>query len=168
VADEPTTTAKAEFWWGAVLASAREHETTAELWQRINDQAASQGVSLPSDIFSQVNRMRGLASGLAYSSELLGRSGNSDAITSGVIGEQIYKRSEADLSELATRYHVRFELTTYSSLGESTDWRTLDYGGSLPGTVGELRDDVEAYAQGLSDSYGAEFGNVGTIEIGAY
>jgi hypothetical protein len=167
VTDEPTTP-KAEWWWGTILAGAREHETTATIYQRIQSQAASAGYGLPSDIFQQVNRMRSLASGLAYASESLEAAPDDYAITSGMIGQQIYARSGADLQALAARYHVRFELTTMTALGPQTDWRTLDYGGDLPLSVGELRDDVEAYAQGLSDAYGDEYGSVGSIEIGAY
>lgn len=163
--DRPT--AKATAFWGPIQGAARERASTAEIWQAIRDYAASSGTALPSNMFAEVNRMRSLATGLRVSSERLARAKDSDAITSSMIGRQVYGRNDIERS-LAPAYHVRFELTTHTADGPSTGWYTLEYGGSLPSTVGQLMAEVGYYAEGLADSYGTAFGGLGDIEVGEF
>lgn len=160
--------APAEAFFGVIQAGARERETTADIWGRIRDYAQTNNVSVPGDMFSEVNRMRGIASGLVRASESFAGADPSAPITADMIGTQLYQRSSADLQELASLYHVRFSMTTISALGPEQNWYTLDYGGSLPGTVGEMLDDVFTYGEGLGDTYGATFQSIDSIEIGAY
>lgn len=167
MADEPARIAKPAAWWGTILAAARERATTAQVWQAIRDYSAQAGVALPPNLFMEVNRMRGLASGLRRASDVLGRSRPDQAITGRMLGQQIYARDPFAQS-LAPSYHVRFEMTTRQAGRSETGWYTLQYDGVLPNTVGRLMDDVLDYATGLSGGYGVEFGGVGTVEIGAW
>ena len=166
--DEPRPTVKAEYFFGAIQAGAREHETTAQIWDRIRSLAEQEQISIPGDMFSQVNHMRSVASGLTNASEAFGAAPDNAALEGSMIGTQLYQRSSADLLEIAAKYHVRFQMTTVSALGSSTGWYTFDYGGTLPSTKGELLADVEAYGQGLTEGYSVEFDSIGDIEIGAY
>jgi hypothetical protein len=168
MADDQPTIAKPEAWWGVIQGAAREHLTTAETWDRINAYSQSEGLAIPSDMFQQVNRMRGLASGLTYGSERLMAADPTDAITERMIGQQVYARSGEDMTAISALYHVRFEMTTMTALGPQTGWYTMDYGNQLPSTIDELQADLEDYGQGLSDSYGQEYGSIGAIEIGAW
>lgn len=166
--DDERTTAKPAFFWGTIQAGAREHESTAQIWDRIRTAATENNLALPADMFSEVNRMRALASGLAYAGESLAKLSDGDVITSNQIGQQLYQRSSADLREIAALYHVRFEMTTISALGPTTSWYTFDASDTLPATKGELIDDLSAYGQSLTDGYGVEFGGIGAVEIGAW
>lgn len=157
-----------EAWFGVIQAGARGHETTAQIWDRIRGYAADNNYSIPSDMFSQVNRMRGIASDLAYSSERLMAADRGDVIGPEFVGQQIYQRGAAELNDIAAMYHIRFELVTNTAGVESTDWRNFEYPGSLPASVGDLYDEIESYGQGLSDAYGTEFVGIGNIEIGAF
>lgn len=159
--------AKASAFWGPILGAARMHMTTQDMYRTIRDYAESAGVRLPSDIFSEVNRMRSLATGLARGSERLAKAGPGDALTGRMLGQQIYARSSLERS-LAPAYHVRFEATMHTPDGPQTSWYTLEYSGSLPATVGELRAEVGAYAELLGDSYGTAVGELGAIELGEF
>lgn len=166
MADDPTR-AKAEAWWGSILASAREKATTAEVWDAIRSYASDAGVALPSDIFQRVNDMRSLAVGLRTSSESLMRASTDQAITNREIGQQLYARSPFDQAA-APLYHVRFEMTTQVGGQQETGWYTLEYSGQLPATVGDLFADLGDYADGLAGSYGQALVATGRVEIGAW
>jgi uncharacterized protein YgfB (UPF0149 family) len=167
MADGPTR-ARAGAFWGSILAGARAGATTAQLWQAIRDEATREGVALPSDVFQQVNRMRHLATGLRRSSDHLGRAGPADAITAADIGQQVYARGPLQ-QQLAPRFHIRFELTTRVAGVEETGWYNMLYDGPLEGTtVAELMDELDAFAEGLSESYTREYVARGRVEIGAY
>lgn len=167
MADRSGPVAKPEAFWGSILLSARLHATTAEVWQAIKQYGEQAGVALPPDMFAQVNRMRGLATTLRNSGERLATASPSDALTSRMIGQQVYARNAIERS-LAPAYHVRFELTTTTDQGSSTGWYTLEYEGNLPATVGELRYEVAQYAESLSGTYGTAVGELGTIELGEF
>lgn len=167
MADPARREVKPAAWWGTILAAARERATTAQVWQAIREYATDAGLPLPADLFSQVNRMRALASGLRNSSEALNRASPADAITGAMIGQQLYARTATERA-LAPLYHVRFEMVSSTAGQVSRDWYTLEYSGTLPGTVGQLQDDVLEYALGLSSGYGVEFHGLGAVEIGEW
>lgn len=167
MADGEPAQAKATAFWGSILLAARVHATTAEVWQAIREAAVGNNVALPADMFSQVNRMRSLATGLRNSGEALARANPDDAITGSMIGTQLYARS-ALAHSLDPAYHVRFEMTTTTTEGSVTGWYNLEYQGGLPATVGDLLAEIDAYANGLADSYGAARGDIGQVEIGAF
>lgn len=167
MADGDRPTAKPTAFWGPIQGAVRAKASTAEIWQTLRDYASRSGTELPPGMFAEVNRMRSLAAGLRVSSERLGRAREGDAITGSLVGRQIYGRSDMERS-LAPAYHVRFELTTQTADGPQTGWYTLEYGGSLPSTVGQLMAEVGFYAESLADSYGTAFGELGSIELGEF
>ena len=165
--DGGSSPARPEAWWGVIQSAARQHATTAGVWTAIKDSAQEWGLALPTDMFSAVNRMRALASGITYASERLMRAAPESAITSEHIGQQIYARSPQEMA-LAPIYHVRFEMHTVTEGVVQTGWYTLEYSGSLPPTVGQLFADVGEYASGLAGAYGVSLSGVGRVEIGAF
>jgi hypothetical protein len=165
--DPPGRSPQPAAWWGSILAAARKRATTAEVWQAIRSYADEAGLQLPPNLFAEVNRMRSLASGLRASSDQLMRARSSDALTSGMIGHQIYQRGGPGQA-LAPLYHVRFQMEHQLEGLRSTGWYTLEYSGQLPDTVGDLMDDIAGYAEGLSGTYGVELVGVGTVEIGEW
>lgn len=168
MADDTLGGSKPEAFWPFIQEAAREHLTTSELWSGLNQYAQDNGLTMPANMWDEVNRMRGLASGLAYASENLAEAAPSDAITSEMVGQQIYARSAQDMQAVSALYHVRFQMVTMTAQGPQSGWYTMDYGNQLPATVDELMSDLEDYGQGLSDSYGQEYGSIGAVEIGAY
>lgn len=165
--NDPRPVGKAEAFWGSIMASARQRATTAQVWEAIRSRADELGVRYPSGILADVNRLRSLASGLAETSRRLERARDDQALTGRMIGQQVYAR---DLSAQATvpAFHVRFQLPVTTPEGTRQDWYTLEYGGPLPATVGDLRADLEAYAESLGEDYGVSIGAIGAIEIGAF
>jgi hypothetical protein len=159
--------AKPEAWWSAVQAAVRVRATTAELWGVIRDYGAQQGISYPPNMFAEVNRLRSLAGGLRGASERLGRASGSDAITSAMLAPTIYARAPNQRSA-SPLFHVRFEMTTRVGDQLQSGWYNMEYTGSLPGTVGQLMEDVSDIAQGLSTSYAVALVELGAVEIGEW
>lgn len=167
MAGDPRPIGKPEAFWGSILASARQHATTAQVWEAIRGRADELGVRYPSTILADVNRLRSIASGLAASADRLARARDDQAITGRMIGQQVYSRGLAAQATTPS-YHVRFQLPVTTPEGTRTDWYTLEYNGPLPATVGDLRSDLAVYADSLGEDYGVSIGEVGAIEIGAF
>lgn len=167
MAGDPRPVAKAEAFFGAIQRGARERATTAEIWDAIRSRADELGVRYPSTILQDVNRLRGVASGLARTSRAIANARDDQSLDRRFIGQQLYAR---DLNAQATApsFHVRFQVDVTRPEGTSSEWYTLGYDAVLPATVGELLADVEAYAQSLGGDYGIEIGDVGSVELGAF
>lgn len=167
MAGETERIAKASAFWGPILLAARVHATTAEVWGVIRSVSEQSGATIPPGMFAEVNRMRSLATSLRNSGETLARAGDETALTSRMIGTQLYARNAIERN-LAPAYHVRFEVTTQTAAGPVTNWHTLEYAGQLPATVGDLRYEVGTYAESLMDTYGETMLDIGAIEIGEF
>lgn len=166
--DPEQSAAKPAAWWGRIYALAGEHATTAKIWEGIRSFAAEQGLGIPSNMFSEVNRIRGLASGLVSAGDRLARAADSYVLTSREIGTEIYARGAAAM-EANPLYHVRFEMTSVRGALETTGTYTLLLGRELEGmTAGELRDTVRTFGADLADSYNQSFVDIGRIVIGAW
>ena len=154
-------------WWGAIQGSVRARATTAEVWSAIRDFGAREGLTYPPGMFQEVNRLRSAAVGLRVATQRLGTALNTDAITGSMVGQTIYTRPGAS-RDLLRQYHVRvnYEAVRAGQLEQS--YITLPYTGSLPGTVGELRDDAQIATEALVEGYGASLTSIGAIEIGEW
>lgn len=166
MADRLPPASRSEVFWAKIIAASREHVGTAELWRRLNTEAERLGVSYPRGIVQDVNRMRSLASRLAYGSEALSRALPTDAITSKMLGKSLYGRGELGPGQIPA-WDVRFQVAVTNGDGTSTGWYRLRYTGTLPATVGSLMDDLDAYTEILGGEYGATVGEVSSVTIGA-
>lgn len=167
MAEERRPAPKPAAFWGPIQAAVRQRATTAEIWDAIRGYAADQNVPLPAGLFGEVNRMRSLAAGLRISSERLASARPDDAITSRMVGTQLYARNALERA-LGPAYHIRFELSTTGPDGPSIGWYTVEYSGGVPATVGQLMAELEQYAEGLADSYGVAVGEIGAVELGEF
>lgn len=167
MADDVPRLARPEVFWGKIMHMVRERADTATLWEDIRRQAAQDGLRLPRTILTDVARMRSAAVKLRTASEILSKAQGSDTITSAMMGRTIYAR---DLSspEIVPQWHVRFSVPVTTSEGTEDRWYMMQYQGTYPQTVDQLMGDLEAYASALAGSYGAEFGSVGSVELGVY
>ncbi len=155
-------------WWGRIQGGVSERATTAEIWDAIRSLAQQEGLSLPSDMFLQVNAMRSQAAALRNASERLGRASASTPITSDLLAPLPYGRPAVEQS-LAAKYHVRVNYTARQGSEIAQSYVTLDYsGGQLPATVGELFADAQVATAGLVDTYGGELIDLDAIQIGSY
>jgi hypothetical protein len=171
---EPRQTfARAAAWWGAIEAGVTARESTSSLWGRIHAYTAQQGLREPPSLFLEVNRLRSTAKGLREATRQLGLALNGDAITGSMVGQTIYARG-ATARGLVRQFHVRVQFEAVKNGEAYQDFVTLGYTGALPGTVGQLREDAYATAEGIvlssaPHSGGAEaFIGTGAIEIGEW
>lgn len=163
----PQATSPTAFY-GAIAAAAGQHQTMTEIWSNIYQYAIANEVRLPEGMFTATSTYRGIASQSAYAAERLTRAPDSYAIEGNMIGRELYQRTAEEKKAVAALYHARFEMHYVENGQDVITTRTLDYGPTIPATVGELRADVEAYAAGLGDAYSVEYTGVGVIQLGAY
>lgn len=152
-------------WWGTISASAKAHETTAEMFGRIKAEAERNGWTLPPGGAIAFNELRSMAAGLGYSAERLAGARDTDAILGSHLAPLPYGGKPG--GPLGPRtFDVRVNYTAIRSGQPESSYVTLRYTGGLPSTVGELRLEAADIATSLVDSYGAELTEVGDIEIG--
>jgi len=154
-------------YWGVIEASAAQRETTAQLWQRISAYEQAQGVNRPQGLFQAVSQMRSLAVTTRVAGERFNAAAETDALTSAMIAPAINARPLADQA-LSPMYVVRFEATAMTNEGESAQWLSMVFRGTLPATKGELLDQLTGEGIDLSTGYGSVFtGLTGAISITA-
>lgn len=156
--------ANALTYYGNILAAARAHATTAEVWDAIRSEAASRGYAFPSDIFTQVNAMRANAGATVRASEAFARAPDDAAVGPAFISTPIWARPAA-AQEARPAFHVRFEMTTVSAQGEASGWYNMQVGSLEGWSKGMLTDDLAAYGEALTEGYNVAFGGIGAIDI---
>lgn len=153
--------------FGTILAAARNHATTAEIWGAIRSEADRYGVSLPTGMFGAVNTMRSLATRTIVASERLSAAGPNDAIEGGMIGQAVYSRSQVGRA-LVPEWHAYVQTTSIVQGEQVQGWTFMPYTGTLPATVGELNDDALSAAVAQSEKYTGELLSVDAIELVAW
>jgi hypothetical protein len=166
MAGEGSGLAKPMAWWGTIQGAVEKGATTAQVWDAIRSFGEANNLAWPSDIFQQVNTIRGQAAALRNASTRLGQAAPSDAITGSMLAPLPYARSSVEQS-LASQYHVRVGYTARQGTETDTAYVTLAYN-QLPATVGELQADAQVIAGGTAESYNGELISLDTIEIGAW
>ena len=152
MADELPRVSSMAFFYGPIVESALGRMTTQAMWEQINAAAEAAGVRFPPDALQQVNDLRANAASVARASRELQGAPASDAITSQVIGQPIYARPLESQGALS-QFEARFRLVFQTPAGQDTQWVRIVYGADLPDTVGQLTDELDAYAQDLAAGY---------------
>ena len=151
-------------WWGPIVGAVSERVQTAELWQRVRDAAAAEGVELRGVSAIDMGGMRSIAASQQRSMDAVGRLGMDQAITAEVIGRDISSR-DLGAQSLAPSWIVRFEHDVTREGELFTLWRSSVFEGSLPPTKRDLLDVIEGDAQALADDYNETHLGVGRISI---
>lgn len=152
-------------YFGVVQAATSAHGTTHDVWESIKREAERRGEALPADMFSAVNTLRGMATGLRNASHSLARADATDTILGSHVGILPYGHDPSATGGPRT-FHVRVTYTSVTPDGPGQQTVTLVYPGNLPATVGELRGEAEMLAAAASMGYEGDFGGIDTIEIG--
>jgi len=154
-------------WWGAIQGSVSARATTAEVWSAIRAFGEANQLAYPPGMFQAVNQMRSLSTGLRQAAESLGTALNADAITGGMVGQLPYARPPTS-QDVLRQFHVRVNYEAVQNGEAMQSYITLPYTGSLPETVGQLRDDAQIVAESLIEGYGAALVSIGLIEVGEW
>jgi hypothetical protein len=149
-------------YWGPIEHGTLAGENTAQIWQRIRDQAAALGYDTPGVGARDIAYLRSQAVGIRTARDQLERAGEQDLITGEMIGSVPWSRGLAS-QNVVPKWQVRFEHNIVVDGRETTVWRTSMFTGSIPRSRRELETDLNADAANLAREY--EVGNAG---IGAY
>lgn len=151
-------------YWSVIESAARLRATTADLWAAINDAAAEQGLSSPGVSLRGVNELRSYAAQQQNAADYLERSDRSAPIEAGHIGPAPWAREGAEYASVE-RWQITYLHTTLDNGVERTDWRTSMFTGTMPGTVGDLMDQLDLDAETLADEYELEHVGVSSVTI---
>lgn len=123
---------------------------TAALWQAI--QETSERLGVPKPTFREVNQVRAWASQQPASMRRFGRADSSETDLSGMVSTVSRSRPLAQ-RDASPRYLAYWRMQYQTGEGPVTEWRVSALGRSLPGSVGDLRDQLtEIASQGLFGS----------------
>lgn len=163
----PVTTPAPQGYWGVIQSAVAQRLTTAALWAKISAFEVAQAIVRPAGLFQAVSQMRSLAATQRGASEVLAAAADAQAIDSTMIAQAINARPLADQA-LSPLYVVRYEASVLTSEGESTQWLSVMYQGTLPATKGELMDEITGSGIDLATGYGSVFtGLTGNVQITA-
>lgn len=151
-------------YYGTIVAGTLAHDTTSQIWARINAAAEAQGFAPPAVSATALNPIRQLASQNAYAAERLNAQPAGASIQSEMIGvDPSFRFAVAE--NPVTQYNVRFEHNVVENGVASTIWRTDQFTGALPPTIDQLRERLDADAQLLADEYNQAHVGIGAISI---
>ena len=152
-------------WWGTISASAKAHEPTAQLFERIKAEATRNGWTLPPGGAVAFNELRSQASALGFAAERFGKAAPTDAILGAHLAPLPYGGKPGGWAGPRT-FDVRVNYTAIRSGQAEESYVTLRYTGGLPATAGALRAEAEDVTASLVEGYGAALTGIGLIEIG--
>lgn len=153
-------------YWATARGAVGARLSTADFYQALRDAAVTfpGNASIPN--FTTVNQLRSAAVSVRNAQEAFQRSPDSNAIDASMIGRVPYGRS-LDAQAALPIYHVGINLTTADmDTGEATtNYRMVQFTGSLPATKDELLRAIGQDAEALADTYGQLYAGHDVIEI---
>lgn len=155
---------KALAYWGPISSAVSQGADTRQVWSAIRSAADDLGLASPGVSARDVSTIRGYATAIARTARDIARLSDDLGIGNLRIPQAPWGRSLAEQDALKM-HQVTFQHTTVTSEGEQTVWRSSVFTGSLPGTIGELRAQIEADANEIAIDYDEEHVGVGAIQI---
>ncbi len=152
-------------FWGSIQSAVTQRVGTAELWDAVRQAASAEGVILRGVSATDMSGLRGLAAGQRNAGDNLARAGPGDVITGQMIGQDLSSRALADQA-LAPSWIVRFEQDLNISGELVTVWRSSVFDGSLPVTLSDLRNTLDADAEEMLTSYAGGIEAAPAVHIG--
>lgn len=142
-------------YWSEILGGAAQRLSTADLFVNIRARAAELGLPSVGVGASAVSTLRGYASRMIGSARALNAAADALALTSEHVAEAPWARTLAEQNTMPI-YHVSFDHTIQLDDGSTvTKRQNLTITGTLPGTVGDLRDLVASEAALMAAEGGA-------------
>jgi hypothetical protein len=152
--------------WGAITAGVGERLPTQQLYSVIYNAQRDAGVTPGGFSMRDLSQLRSLAVSQRNADQALARASSSTGIGAEHIGTAPWSRGLNDRN-LTPAYEVRFEHRVLLDNELVTFWRTSRIDGTLPGTVGDVLDLVSEDAAALSEGYGVEHVDVGSVSLTA-
>ena len=165
MADPSQSFAKPMAWWGTIQASVTAHDSTAELWSKIQARSAELGVKPPPGLFLEVNQIRSQAAQLRNASDRLSAAPDTHVIQGDYLAFLPYGKGPG-AGAGPRQFDVRVNYSAVRAGNAEESYITLRYTGGLPATVGDLRADAAMVTESLVEGYGAALTGIGDIQIG--
>lgn len=155
-------------YFGVIRGAAAERLSTQDLWQRIRDFEAQQGISRPGQLFTFVSQARSLAVQQRTAVSTLGAADNRAVLTPQMVAADIAAR-DAITRALDPRYFIRYGVTTVTDQGPAQTWYTIKSPGILPATKGDVMAMIGQDVLGRQTGYTYTVtGVTGDVQITAY
>lgn len=142
-------------YWSAIWSSAVNRTTTKVLWDGIHAIKDEYNPDAKGPTVQGVNQLRGIASGIAATGRRLESLPGTRPLSVLGIQRAPWARS-VGVQRSDPRYSIQFNHTFRVGEDTFTSWRTIQFEGRLPQTVGELRDQIDQDVESLADDYNVE------------
>lgn len=140
-------------FFGSIQGAVSSRASTADVWQAIRSQSTATGRPIPEGAFLAVNQLRSIAVGIRRAAENLQGAGGIGTLTSDMISMAPYQRPEA-AQVAGPAWEAKFLNTLVIDGLEESTWSTTYFYGSLPATVDELVNAIQADASLMASHYG--------------
>lgn len=144
-------------WWTLAQSAAYGGYTTTDTIQAASSLARDAGQALSFGESSAIATLYGYARRMFNASQVVQSLAESDAITADAIATPPWARDEAEMATLPI-WHVHFDFTFVNQDGQQvTERRVSMFRMTLPETMGELQDAVDADAEAMAKKYNVDF-----------
>lgn len=168
--EKPVRYVPASTFYGDILAARQAHESVADMWARMRDTLGTFNTPdsryeyrFAPDTFQAVNDLTANAASVRTAQEVLNAASPSDSLTGDAIGHPFYGRS-GDAFAALNAWEGKIELLMQRGGEQVSQWITVQYDSSnLPGSIGDLQDDLEGFANAWASRYEGELVGTGSI-----
>lgn len=152
-------------FWGTVTAAAGQGKSAVAMQQMVSAEAERIGGRTSFATRAIISKLFSKAVALRESGVRLAAAPASAAITGAHISPMPFGAAFGGRAGPRV-WDVRVGYAAIRGGQPEFDYITLRYTGSLPATVGELREEAASIAESLASSYGSDFIGMGSIQIG--
>jgi hypothetical protein len=155
-------------YWGVLLSTAAQRLTTAQIWADVKSAANSAGNNLAGVTIQDMNFLRSATNSLLNAASILSKAADDATIEAAMISRAPWASLQQGDS-LVPEWSVRYAVNIEGPEGAFVQWMTDRYVGSLPATVGELRDQLgdaaDVNLEGGTGPAGSVSTGVGQMQI---
>ena len=152
-------------FWNLTHQAAYNGYTTTDTITAASSLMRDAGQSLQFSESSAIATLYGYARRMFNASQVVQGLQPHEAITADAIAIPPWARDEAEMATLPI-WHVHFDFTyTDQSGNQVTDRRVSVFRMTLPETMGELQDAIDADAEAMAKKYGVDFISASILEI---
>lgn len=151
--------------WREIQAAVNERQTTAQLWDTINQAAAARGYSGTSGGLSLFNELRSLAVGIRDAAARFAAAADETQIDTTMYAPDLNAQYPYGRTTVPN-YRIRYQQTVQTLQGQIVSvYRQLNLPGFLPSIKRDVLAEVEASAQANAERYGEQHINVFDVVI---
>ena len=156
---------KALSYWGVIEASRASNVSQSALWDAIHAEAASRGETRLGFNAGDLAKIMGFANSIRRTATDIAGASTDTPLTDIRIGSAPWQRSLAEQATIP-QWQARFIHTTVDAAGnELLDWRTVTLTGTLPYTIGDLYDTLDAQAESMAAGYNVEHVSIEDLQL---